>query len=80
MTISSEIEYFFIFEATLGLDNRSNMAIDDVLLELGEACPLTPIEAQPYTNFLVADCDFDKDNCAWKSSDEGKLIETYQWH
>ena len=77
MTINSEIEYFFIFEVTLGLNNLGNIAIDDVLLELGEACPLMPIEAQPYTNFSVANCDFDKDGCAWKSSDEGKLIETY---
>ena len=50
---------------------QSDIAIDDISLLLGEECALEPPEAQPYLNYSAANCDFDTDNCAWKSSDEG---------
>ena len=66
------MEYFLVFEAIVGPSELSDIAIDDVSLLLGKECELTPPEAQPYVDYSMANCNFDKDGlCDWTSNDQG---------
>jgi hypothetical protein len=66
VAIPTSGQYQIIIEGIRGRQFRSDIALDDIGLLPGEACDLTPVDADPFQVALRAiSCDFEKDFCQW---------------
>ncbi|XP_025992366.2 MAM and LDL-receptor class A domain-containing protein 1 isoform X1 [Solenopsis invicta] len=70
VTISSLDDFQLVFEASVGITNMGDIAIDDISYGPG-ACPVSPQVAAP----ISRDCTFEIDECEWINSRDPDRVE-----